>query len=196
MVEEAVVFGRQDGLQQAEGDVAQPYRPVVLAGPVTRAREDLGLERGGADVAPVARDLHDAVVARLEAHALRVAQSRQPPQMDLPHPAGALELPGRLGLAVRLRVGQPGQGAGEVGDLDVHAGREGLGHRVDERGAPCLDPVEARQLDGRIDDQGEQRQAGHAGETEQDERGAAAPARPVRQPRPVEAAEAGVEAGP
>src|SRR5206468_8639951 len=76
MVEEAVVLGREDGLQQAEGDVAKPYRPVVLAGTVTRAGEDLGLERGGADVAPVARDLHDAVVARLDAHALRVAQSR------------------------------------------------------------------------------------------------------------------------
>ena len=74
MIEEAMILGGQDGLQQAEGHVAQPHGTVILAGPVARARENLGLERGRADVLTIAGHPRDAVVAHLDAHALRAAQ--------------------------------------------------------------------------------------------------------------------------
>jgi len=99
-----MVLGGQHRLQQAERHVAQPHRAVVLARPIAGARQDLGLQRGGADVEPVARDAKNAVVAHLDAHALDAAESRQPAQVDLPVAPVALELAGRVRRALRLPV--------------------------------------------------------------------------------------------
>src|SRR5919198_1789257 len=102
MIEEAMVLGGQDRLQQAEGDVTQPHGAVVLAGPVARARENLGLQRGGADVLTIVGHPCDALVAYLDAHALRAAQPGEPAEMDVPGPARAVELSRRLRLATCL----------------------------------------------------------------------------------------------
>src|SRR2546423_929507 len=82
-------------------------RAVVLAGPIAGAPEDLRFEGGGADVTPLARDAEDAVVAHLDPHALRAAQSRQPAQVDLPRVAVASKLAGGVGRTGRLGIRQP-----------------------------------------------------------------------------------------
>jgi hypothetical protein len=167
MIEEAVIFGGQHGLQQAEGHVAQPHRPVVLARPVAGARQDLGLERRGADVAALPRDANDALVAHVDPHALRAAQPRHSAQMDVPSAAVAPEMAG-VGLAARFRVRQPCERSGQIRDFHVHADGERLRHRVHDGRAARLDTVEACQLDGRIDQQRHQRQADDAGQGDDD----------------------------
>ena len=116
--------------------------------------------------------------------------------MDVPRSARAVKLSRRLRLAASLGVGQARERAREIGDLDVHPHRQRLRHRVDERGAPRLDAVEACELDRGIDDQRQQRQAGDAGESEENKTGASPATRPVREPRPLQGAQARDEARP
>ena len=196
VVEEAMILGGQDRLQQAEGHVAQPHRAVVLTRPIAGARQHLGLEGGGPDVALVARDADDAVVAHLDAHALGAAQPRQSAQVDLPVALGAVELAGGVGGARRLGIRQPRQRAREVGDLHLDAGGEGLRRGVDERGAARLDAVEARELDGRVHEEGKQGNAADGGDPERNERAPPPRPRPRHEPRLPRLAEPGGPPGP
>ena len=102
--------------------------------------------------------------------------------MDVPGAARAVKLSRRLRRGACLGVGQARERARKIGDLDVDSDGQRLRHRVDQRGAASLDPVETCQLDRRVDDECQQRHAGDTGETEQHERGAPAATRPVCEP--------------
>ena len=163
VLEEAVVLGGQHRVDQHQRHLGQPHRAMVLAGPVVGAGEDLGLQRGGADVVAVARHPRDAIVARLDAHALG-RPARPAAQVDLPGAAHAPELPGRRRRPVRVGVLQARQRAGQIHAAHVHAGHERLCRGVDERGAPLLDALEAGQGQRGVDDERHQEDDEDGGE--------------------------------
>ena len=154
VLEETVILGREDGVDQDQRHVGQPHGAVVLTGPVIRAGQHLRLERAGADVVPAPTHARDAVVADLHEH--RHAGSAA--EVDLPASGQPTELAGHRRHTAGVVVLQPRQRAGQVDAADVDARHERLGGSVDEGRPPLLDTLEARERDPGIDDEGEEQE--------------------------------------
>ena len=154
MLEEAVVLGGEDGVDQVQRHVGQPHGAVVLTGPVIRAGQHLRLQRAGADVVPVATHPGDAVVADLHPH----RHARGVPEVNLPTSGHPAKLARHRRRTAGVVVFQPCQRAGQVDAADVDARHERLGGGVDEGGASLLDTLEASQRDPGVDDDREEQQ--------------------------------------
>ena len=188
VLEEAMVLGGEDRVDEDQGHLGQPHGTVVFAGAVVGAGQHFRLEGGGADVVAIACDARDALVARLEPDALR-GRPRCAAQVDLPGAADAAELAGRGHRPARVGVFQPRQRAGQVHAPHVHAGNQGLGAGVDERGAALFDPLEARQGQRGVDGDGgdEDGKESEGGDPQQPQAAAGKPppqGTPVRSPPP------------
>ena len=69
MLEEAMVLGGEDGLDQHARRVGEADRVILLTGSGRRAREDLRFEDDAAERLALAHDLSDAVALEFEAYA-------------------------------------------------------------------------------------------------------------------------------
>jgi hypothetical protein len=152
VLEESMVLGGEDGVEEDQRHVGQPHRPVLLARAIVGAGQDLGLERGGADVVATAAHARDPLVAHVEPHELR-ARAVGAAQVDLPHAAGAAVLAGRGRCGFGLAVLEPGQRAGQVDATHAEPGDQRLRRGVHERAPPRFHPSEACQRHRRVRDQ-------------------------------------------
>jgi hypothetical protein len=165
VLEEPVILGGQHGVDQHEGHVGQPHRPVLLAAAVVGAGEDLGFEGGGSDVVAVATDAGDPVVVNLHAHELR-GDAGATAQEDVPVTPRPAELTGCGRRAPRLGVLQARQRPRQVDTPDLEAGDERLGGGVHVRRAPRLHAREAGEGDRGVRDESEQEHGDQCGGAE------------------------------
>src|SRR6185436_3245650 len=99
---------------------------VLIARPVVRTGQDLGLERGRADVVAIPAHPRDPLVVHLDANALR-GHAAAPAQIDVPRVAGPAELAGRRRGTASLGVLQPRQCSDQIDAPDLDTGNERLG---------------------------------------------------------------------
>ena len=154
VVEEAMILSGQHGIEEHQRHVGQAHGAVLLAGPVVGAGQDLGLERGGADVVAVPGDARDALVVHLDPHALG-RHAAPAAQVDVPGVARPPVLSGCARRVARLDVLEPGQRAGQVYSPHLETRHERLRPGVDIGGPAGLDALEARQRDRRVGDEGQ-----------------------------------------
>ena len=89
VLEEPVVLGGEDGVQKDQRHVGQSHRPMLFARPIVGAGQDLGLERGGADVVAAPGHARDPLVPDVEPHELaRRRRRRRAGRSPRPRPRG------------------------------------------------------------------------------------------------------------
>jgi hypothetical protein len=158
-----MILGRQHGVEQHHRDLRQPDRPVLLAGPIVRAGQHLGLQGGGAGVVAVPGDAGDPLVAHLQADEPGLAASPAAAQVDLPRPAGAPVLPRGARRGPRLDVLEASQRPRQIGPACAHTGHQQLRRGVQVRRPSRLHAREARQLERRVDGEREQQDSEQGG---------------------------------
>ena len=158
MLEEAMVFGREDRLDQHARRVGEAARVILLTGSGRRAREDLRFENDAAERLAITQDVSDALALELEAYAgwAPLVIVFDPSEVQLPGIRVSAELPRRRDWRPYLRVLEAPQGAGQIDLEDVDARDQRLTGCVHQRGAPGLNSLKASQLDRGVRDHGHQ----------------------------------------
>ena len=160
---EPVVLDGEHRVDQDARRLREAHRPVILAGAVGRARQDLGRERERAHVTVVVRDPRDPVVRHLQTNAT-AGRAVPVAEDDVPGSARAPELSRRGRRRARLRVAEAPERRGQTDALHVHARSQGLARRVHERAPPRIGVLEPRELDGGEGDHGHRRARDRDGE--------------------------------
>ncbi len=111
MLEEPMILGGQDRVDDDGWHLGEPQRTILLARSVSGAREHLALQGDGADLLTVTNDARDPLARQLEVKrgTPRYAFALLTSADDVPRGSGAAELAGGSGLGANFRVSEPGK---------------------------------------------------------------------------------------